>query len=50
MECDIYDLGAYGNKRGRGRPATRWGDEILRRVVPQWMEIAQNNVVTQVYA
>ena len=29
----------YGQKRKKGRPATRWVDEIVNRVGPKWMSV-----------
>jgi len=34
----------YGQTRKKGRPATRWVDEIVNRVGPQWMSVAQNRM------
>ena len=45
---------SFGNKRGRGRPPTRWRDEIGKRVGPRLIGTAHNRkswrVVTEAYA
>ncbi len=32
----------YDQKYRKGRPATRWVDEIIKKVVPRWVNMAQH--------